>query len=56
MNTEANMRPQKLQIRIDNSIMTIVDNGKKKIFTVRHFKDEVFNENSIGNMPGRKYY
>ena len=49
------MRPRKLQIRIDNTIMTIVDDGKNRISTLRHFKDEVVNETNHEDMSGRKY-
>jgi hypothetical protein len=38
------MRVQKMKVRVGNSVVTIIDNGKSRVQTVRPFKDEVINE------------
>lgn len=37
------MRVQKIKVRVGNSVVTIIDNGKSRVRTVRPFKDEVIN-------------
>lgn len=34
------MNVKKLKIRVGNSVVTIIDNGKNQIRTIRPFKDE----------------